>query len=102
MSTDSDQTINCRDCNQPFVFTAGEAKFFAERQFTTPSRCKPCRDKRKAAKEAGESPGSFNPSGGYTTSAPIPSPEGQGDGPPRSRRGGGGGRGRRGQDGYGD
>jgi len=96
MSNETDQTLNCRDCKQPFVFTAGEAKFFAERQFTTPNRCKPCRDKRKAAKEAGEAPGTFNPSGGYTTtSAPTPeAPYDSGKGPGRR---GGGGRGRRGQ-----
>jgi hypothetical protein len=97
MSNETDQTLNCRDCKQNFVFTAGEQKFFAERQLSPRTRCKPCSDKRKAAKEAGEAPGTFNPSGGYTTTS-VPTPEappydGGGKGPGRR----GGGRGRRGQ-----
>jgi hypothetical protein len=35
------------------VFTAGEQQFFAEKGFTPPNRCKPCRAKRKAEREAG-------------------------------------------------
>lgn len=42
-----DQEKTCRDCNSKFLFTAGEAAFFAEKQYTPPNRCKPCRDKRK-------------------------------------------------------
>lgn len=52
MSDLNDQEITCKDCQQSFIFTAGEAKFFADRQFTTPARCKPCRDQRKAKKES--------------------------------------------------
>jgi N-acetylglutamate synthase-like GNAT family acetyltransferase len=53
----SDQTLQCkeRDCGQEFVFTEGEQKFFADKGFTPPSRCKMCRQKRKAEKEAKES-----------------------------------------------
>ncbi len=44
-----DKTIKCRDCGQEFVFTVGEQKFYEEKGFTNePSRCKECRDKRKA------------------------------------------------------
>ncbi|MFQ5887601.1 MAG: zinc-ribbon domain containing protein [Candidatus Hydrothermarchaeales archaeon] len=44
-----DKTITCRDCGQDFVFTAGEQEFYQERGFENePSRCKPCREKRKA------------------------------------------------------
>lgn len=51
-STFTDQDLVCRDCKGAFVFTAGEQKFFAERQFTPPARCKQCRAARKAQKEA--------------------------------------------------
>lgn len=52
MAEYNDQELVCRDCKAPFVFTAGEQKFFAERQFVTPSRCKGCRNIRKQQKEA--------------------------------------------------
>ncbi|MFN8590179.1 MAG: zinc-ribbon domain containing protein [Thermomicrobiales bacterium] len=44
----SDQTIVCRDCGQPFTFTAGEQAFYAERGYSTPQRCASCRAERKA------------------------------------------------------
>lgn len=92
MSNETDQTLNCRDCQQPFVFTEGEQKFYAEKQLHNPTRCKPCRQAKKAAKEASESGGTFNPSGGFSSggyqqsAGPVDE-----DGP---RRGGGGRRGR--------
>ena len=43
-----DQVITCRDCRATFTFEAGEQAFFAERGFTPPTRCKPCRQARKA------------------------------------------------------
>lgn len=64
-----DKTLNCRDCKQPFVFTGGEQRFYAERQFTEPNRCKPCRAAKKAAREAQGGP----------NNAPI---QGQGFNPP--------------------
>lgn len=45
-----DQELECVQCKQPFTFTGGERKFYAEREFTPPKRCKPCREKHKAAK----------------------------------------------------
>lgn len=51
-----DEERTCRDCNNVFVFTAGEQRFYEERGFTPPNRCKPCRDKRKAEREAGDGP----------------------------------------------
>lgn len=44
-----DQDKTCQECTRSFSFSAGEQKFFAERNFTPPSRCKACRDKRKAS-----------------------------------------------------
>jgi len=46
-----DKEIECCDCKQVFIFTAGEQEFFASKNFTPPRRCKPCRDVRKREKE---------------------------------------------------
>ena len=54
----SDRTLTCRDCGQTFTFTAGEQAFYQERGFSEPTRCKACRDKRKAERNA-------NGGGGY-------------------------------------
>jgi CxxC-x17-CxxC domain-containing protein len=45
----ADKTLNCRDCGTPFVFTAGEQEFYAQKGFTNePTRCQPCRQQRKS------------------------------------------------------
>ena len=45
-----DKTLQCKDCGQDFIFTAGEQEFFAEKGFQNePTRCKDCRGARKAA-----------------------------------------------------
>jgi CxxC-x17-CxxC domain-containing protein len=45
-----DKSLTCVDCGQPFVFTAGEQEFFAQKGFQNPpKRCKAC----KATKRAG-------------------------------------------------
>jgi len=64
-----DQTINCRDCQTAFVFEAGEQAFFAEKGFSSPTRCKPCRMQRKAQKDM---QGGGGPMAGNTTTAPTP------------------------------
>ncbi len=46
----ADRTLTCVDCGQPFVFTASEQQFYAERQFSEPRRCPSCRSARKAAR----------------------------------------------------
>jgi len=48
----SDRTITCRDCGQPFVFTAGEQAFYQERGFSEPQRCPACRAERKSQRNA--------------------------------------------------
>ena len=48
----SDRTLTCRDCGQTFTFTAGEQAFYQERGFSEQTRCKACRDKRKAERNA--------------------------------------------------
>lgn len=45
-----DKELTCKDCGQSFTFTGGEQDFFAERGFSEPVRCKPCRDARKMQK----------------------------------------------------
>lgn len=43
----TDRLLRCSDCNEEFVFTAGEQLFFYERQFKNdPKRCKLCKAKR--------------------------------------------------------
>ena len=43
-----DKTLQCKDCGEDFVFTAGEQEFYAEKGFQNePSRCKDCRVNRK-------------------------------------------------------
>lgn len=63
-ATGQDQTLSCRDCNQSFVFTASEQAFFADKGFTIPNRCKPCRDMKKRARQA---QGGFEGSRGFSS-----------------------------------
>jgi CxxC-x17-CxxC domain-containing protein len=62
----SDMTINCRDCEQPFTFTASEQAFYQERGFSQPQRCASCRADRKAQRAAsgGDSYGNSSYGGG--------------------------------------
>lgn len=46
--SDQDQTLACKDCRIDFVFTAGEAAFYADKGFQPPRRCKACRVAKKA------------------------------------------------------
>jgi CxxC-x17-CxxC domain-containing protein len=50
-----DKTLTCVDCGQPFVFTAGEQEFYAQKGFqNAPKRCKACKAaKRSTAAGAG-------------------------------------------------
>lgn len=44
-----DKTLKCLECQQDFVFCAGEQKFFTEKGFTNlPKRCKQCKQKAKS------------------------------------------------------
>ena len=48
-----DKTLQCKECGNEFVFTAGEQEFYAEKGFQNePQRCKACRDQRKNAGKA--------------------------------------------------
>ena len=44
-----DKELACKDCGAPFVFTAGEQEFYAEKGFQNePARCRDCRNSRKS------------------------------------------------------
>ena len=51
MATGEDKSITCVDCGEEFLFTASEQAFYRERGLTNePTRCKSCRDRRKATR----------------------------------------------------
>jgi len=39
--------IECKDCQIPFEFTAGEQEFYRENSLNPPKRCPVCRLKKK-------------------------------------------------------
>ena len=45
-----DKVIVCKDCGKEFVFTIGEQEFYVTMEFSSPIRCKACRDAKKAAR----------------------------------------------------
>ena len=60
----NDKPLNCRECGQSFLFTAGEQEFFASKGFTNePTRCPDCRAQRKS-QQGGYSSGGYG--GGYS------------------------------------
>ena len=49
-----DKSLQCSDCGQEFIFTAGEQEFFASKGYTNePKRCPSCRQTRKADRYGG-------------------------------------------------
>ena len=49
-----DQQLRCVDCGEGFVFTASEQQFYKEKGLTNaPTRCRGCREARKAQRAAG-------------------------------------------------
>lgn len=51
VATNTDITLECKDCHSQFLFTIGEQEFYQSKGFTPPVRCPDCRQKRKAEKE---------------------------------------------------
>ena len=43
----NDQQLICSDCGQSFTFTAEDQEFFRERGYSSPKRCKSCRQAKK-------------------------------------------------------
>jgi CxxC-x17-CxxC domain-containing protein len=53
-----DRPLQCMDCKNEFIFTAGEQEFYDRKGFKEiPKRCKPCRDARKTRRGGGEAAG---------------------------------------------
>ncbi|PAV30441.1 hypothetical protein CIL05_06925 [Virgibacillus profundi] len=42
-----DLNIMCKECNKNILLKAGEIKFYLNKGFNLPKRCKSCRKKRK-------------------------------------------------------
>lgn len=49
-----DKELVCQDCGDPFIFTAGEQRFYAKKGLVEPKRCKPCRKKKKQLEADGK------------------------------------------------
>lgn len=47
MSSEKDVKIKCKDCGEEFVFTEKDQKFYEEKGFEPPKRCRNCRNARK-------------------------------------------------------
>lgn len=47
-----DKTIPCVDCGQEFIFTEGEQEYYKTHKLYPPKRCKECRDKKRAERQA--------------------------------------------------
>ncbi len=61
-----DKTLTCRDCGTEFIFTAGEQEFYAQKGFDNePTRCRSCRQSRKAQRSGSYSERSSG-GGGYS------------------------------------
>lgn len=59
-----DRRIQCVDCGEEFLFTAGEQAFYREHNLThAPTRCKRCRANRKGARSADDAPAPRPPDG---------------------------------------
>ncbi len=72
MATGEDKRITCVDCGEEFLFTAGEQAFYQERGLTNaPTRCKRCRDVRKANRPDGGGGGGGHRGGGMGGNKPM-------------------------------
>lgn len=60
MANGEDKSITCVDCGEEFLFTANEQAFYRERGLTNePTRCKGCRERRKASRGTGGGGGGY-------------------------------------------
>ena len=56
-----DLQLTCSDCGQEFTFSSEDQAFFQERGYSSPKRCKPCRQAKKNEQQGGGGGGG----GGY-------------------------------------
>lgn len=83
-----DLTLTCADCQERFLFTVAEQRFYAERGIRQPTRCAACRAARRAERNAALI-ATYESSREATNWSEIQSIEGYGltNGQPRSRSG---------------
>jgi CxxC-x17-CxxC domain-containing protein len=62
-----DQQLMCSDCGQAFTFTSDDQNFFREHGYSTPKRCKPCRQAKKQ-EQSGGGGGGYSRGGAQGTS----------------------------------
>lgn len=62
-----DLQLTCSDCGQVFTFSADDQQFFRDRGYSTPKRCKPCRQAKKN-EQSGGGGGGFQRSSSQGTS----------------------------------
>jgi CxxC-x17-CxxC domain-containing protein len=63
-----DLQLMCSDCGQAFTFTGEDQEFFRERGYSTPKRCKPCRQAKKNEQQGGGGGGGYQRSQSQGTS----------------------------------
>jgi CxxC-x17-CxxC domain-containing protein len=50
-----DKTLRCRECDQEFIFSAGEQEFYHQKGLMNePGRCPDCRQRRRQAMASGD------------------------------------------------
>jgi len=49
MDIEKDITIICRQCQKPFIWTAGEQRYYSSKGLATPRYCPKCREIRRAS-----------------------------------------------------
>jgi len=60
-----DRELSCKDCGQPFTFTAGEQEFYASKGLVNaPRRCPACRKAAKSGRQEDTGRGGYS-GGGY-------------------------------------
>ena len=64
----ADQELTCSDCGQTFTFTSEDQDFFRERGYSTPKRCKNCRQAKKNEQANGGGGGGYQRSESRGTS----------------------------------
>jgi CxxC-x17-CxxC domain-containing protein len=75
-----DRPIQCIDCKNEFIFTAGEQEFYEKKGFKeVPKRCKPCREARKVRRMDRDS----GPRDDFGSRGPGPGGEDRGNRRPR-------------------
>jgi hypothetical protein len=49
-----DKTCICKDCKKKFVFTIKDQKYFGQKGWPDPVRCRVCRERKKISKALGD------------------------------------------------